>query len=276
MRDEDPTLIELPADTLPEIHLATHAFHNDRAFSTTYQAPHHTLHVYGYPGVIRLGQHQLDFHPGSYTLTPAGIPARYDLPRGGHHWCVHFRCMQSTTAPLRLPLLGTPPEEVPSAGERIAQIALLTTEHSPTAQRRAPLLLQDLLLSLAPTSTTNSTTPSRTRTAGTPDTPPHVHPAVRRAAHSLVHQLDQPLDVPRLAAAVGLSQNYLAKLFRDHYGQTLQAYLAQQRIARADLLLRTTDLTIKAIAAQVGYPDPQHFNKTFRRLIGVAPSARRT
>jgi len=35
------------------------------------------------------------------------------------------------------------------------------------------------------------------------------------------------------------------------------------------------DLPIKAVAIQVGLADPQHFNKQFRRVVGVSPTAYR-
>jgi AraC-like DNA-binding protein len=35
------------------------------------------------------------------------------------------------------------------------------------------------------------------------------------------------------------------------------------------------DLPMKRIAARVGMPDPQHFNKQFRLLTGLSPSAAR-
>ena len=273
--DQDPHAFGLPLNGLPEVQLATHAFHHDRGFRPTHLAPFHALHVYEYAGVMRLGDRQFNLRPGCYSITPARIQATYDLPDGGYHWCVHFRLPPARGERVRLATFGTPPGEVPSAAERIAQIALLSTEQSPAALRRARLLLQDLLLSLASPPAADPGPRNRNRKGANAGPARRVHPAVERAARALVQHLDRPLDVPRLATDAGLSQNYLAKRFRAHYGLTLQAYQARQRIARADLLLRTTDLPVKAVAAQVGYPDPHHFNKTFRRLIGVAPSTRR-
>jgi transcriptional regulator GlxA family with amidase domain len=85
-------------------------------------------------------------------------------------------------------------------------------------------------------------------------------------------RLDQPLSVTELAAELGMSQNHLARCFRERCGCTIQRYLIERRIEHARLLLRTTTMPIREIGAQIGMPDPQHFNKQFRRSCGLSPS----
>ena len=41
---------------------------------------------------------------------------------------------------------------------------------------------------------------------------------------------------------------------------------------QAKNLLLETPLSIKAVAAEVGYPEQHEFTRTFRRLVGVSPS----
>lgn len=267
---------------LPHIHLAIRAKHSDYGFSPVYQSDTHALHVYEYPGVLDLDGARFEFSRGQYTLTPAGTRSRYDMPAAGHHWCIHFDDESVDPAPenlehsdahgtamVEIPCIGWPsfsPMETPlNAEEQCARIALLASAVSESQRHRARLLLQDLLLNLA--ATDRDTRRSAAVEASVS--------AVVRAARRLQERLAEPLDVPELAAHVELSQNYLAKRFREHYGQTMQQYQTRHRIARADLLLRTTDQPVKAIASQVGYPDPQHFNKTFRRITGESPTRRR-
>jgi len=272
---------------LPAIRIAVRARHHDRDFSPLYCADTHALHVYAYPAVFKLDEQRFDLLPGQYTLTPAGARAAYDMPAAGHHWCVHFRGAGPTSTReggrggaagggggggggrLEIPCIGWPafhPAESPlTAAEQCARIALLASSRSPSQRHRARLLLQDLLLNLA----------APERVTGRRGPPEAAHPAVIQAARRLQSRLAEPLDVPALARHVELSQNYLARQFRAYYGQTMQQYQARQRIARADLLLRTTGQPVKAIAAEVGYTDPHHFNKTFRRIMGQSPTRRR-
>ncbi|MFW5682951.1 MAG: helix-turn-helix domain-containing protein [Phycisphaeraceae bacterium] len=285
-RSDHPPLLRWRIEALPRIRIAVRARHRDHGFSPVYQSDTHALHIYEYPGVIQLGDQRFEFSPGQYTLTPAGTRSSYDMPAAGHHWCVHFQedatgrtdqtplttstdASSAADARVEVPCIGWPTfnacETPLTAAEQCARIALLSTAADPSQRHRARLLLQDLLLNLVPTDrdVRRSAPPEASRSA------------VVRAARRLQERLAEPLDVPELAAHVELSQNYLARRFRAHYGQTMQQYQTRHRIARADLLLRTTDQPVKAIASQVGYPDPQHFNKTFRRITGESPSQRR-
>ena len=38
-------------------------------------------------------------------------------------------------------------------------------------------------------------------------------------------------------------------------------------------LFETSDLPVKDVAAAVGIPDPQYFNKQFRRINGMSPTS---
>ena len=82
-----------------------------------------------------------------------------------------------------------------------------------------------------------------------------------------------------LAAGVGLSTDYVARVFARRYGMRLQHYLLLRRIELARHLLVSSDLPVSEIGRQVGLPDPQYFNKQFRRVAGresprLSPPAR--
>ena len=48
-------------------------------------------------------------------------------------------------------------------------------------------------------------------------------------------------------------------------------YQRQLRIERARQLLRQTNQTVAAIAAEVGYAETAFFAHTFKKLVGLAP-----
>jgi len=58
-------------------------------------------------------------------------------------------------------------------------------------------------------------------------------------------------------------------------GVTVQQYIANRRMELARHLLNTSQMSIKEIGAEIGWADPQHFNKQFHRLAGLSPSAAR-
>jgi hypothetical protein len=75
------------------------------------------------------------------------------------------------------------------------------------------------------------------------------------------------------AAGVGLSADYVARLFARRYGMTLQHYLLLRRVELARHLLVSSGLLVSEIGWQVGMPDPHYFNKQFRRVVGQGPLA---
>jgi len=76
-----------------------------------------------------------------------------------------------------------------------------------------------------------------------------------------------------LAELCNLSVNYLRHAFKDTMGQSLGTYVAQVRIARAKTLLSEGRLTLKQIAHQSGFANPNSFCVAFRRETGETPTS---
>lgn len=83
----------------------------------------------------------------------------------------------------------------------------------------------------------------------------------------------KPLTVTDVADAFGYHPDHLSRVLKNCYGMTLKRVIAKQRIDRARLLLQTTDLTVSQISIQLGYSDPNLFEKFFRYHTGVTPTA---
>ncbi|GAB2651291.1 helix-turn-helix domain-containing protein [Kribbella swartbergensis] len=85
----------------------------------------------------------------------------------------------------------------------------------------------------------------------------------------------EPITATEVAAAAHLHPNYAMTLFRRVVGTTLGAYLAQCRVAEAQRLLITTNITTTAVAAAAGFGSQSGFYATFTRLCGTSPGAYR-
>ena len=103
---------------------------------------------------------------------------------------------------------------------------------------------------------------------------PAAHPAVTRAARLVELRLAEPFALTEIAHEVGVTEDYLGRLFREAFGTTLSAYV-RRRVRLAEHLLRHSTLPIKAVAAASGLPDLHFFNKTIRRELGKSPRALR-
>ena len=81
------------------------------------------------------------------------------------------------------------------------------------------------------------------------------------------------LTVRDLARHSAMSESGFSHTFKAVAGIPPRRYAIQARIARARELLETTGLSVKEIAAQLGYDDPHYFSRCFRRHTGRTPSA---
>ena len=93
-----------------------------------------------------------------------------------------------------------------------------------------------------------------------------------QAAKEIVRQrLQNPLSLGELAKEVGINEYKLKKGFKELFGTTVFAYLAQLRLENACRLLRDTQQNVKEIAYELGYASPQHFQRVFKQQYGVTP-----
>ena len=95
-----------------------------------------------------------------------------------------------------------------------------------------------------------------------------------KVAHTIAYMkqhLDQPLKLATLAAIASLSRSQYAALFKARSGYAPIDYFIRLRMHRACQLLDTTDLSVKAIAARLGYDDPLYFSRVFRTVNEVSP-----
>ena len=108
------------------------------------------------------------------------------------------------------------------------------------------------------------------------DRPVEISPSgVRKVAQSITfmnEHLHEPLKVRTLAALASLSPAHFTVLFRQQTGTSPHAYLHLLRMHRAVQCLGETTLSVKEIAAQLGFQDPFHFSRTFKAFSGAAPS----
>ncbi|WP_164087950.1 helix-turn-helix domain-containing protein [Stenotrophomonas maltophilia] len=114
--------------------------------------------------------------------------------------------------------------------------------------------------------------------ASTAPAPSHdgLHDGLKRALAYLKDHAAEPVTLGDLARQAHVSQSHLGFLFRSELGTTFKLLLQQQRIEHAKQLLRGGQrLRITDVALQVGFGDLSHFEKSFRRLVGVSPRSYR-
>ena len=93
-----------------------------------------------------------------------------------------------------------------------------------------------------------------------------------KLAMAYIHQhYIQPIAREDICQVLGISPNYLSRLFRQELGLTLTDYTNRYRMTIAKQLLIDTTASITEIAQQVGFDDPAYFSRVFARVAGVSP-----
>lgn len=94
-----------------------------------------------------------------------------------------------------------------------------------------------------------------------------------------IHQIKQyiknhsseNISLEMLGDRVGLSAIYISKLFKEKLNINYIDYLTLCRVDKAKEYMLFPEKSIKEIAFEVGYHDPNYFSKVFKKQVGVSP-----
>ena len=126
----------------------------------------------------------------------------------------------------------------------------------------SPLIIEGLMLEMMGEA-------SRPGQAGKGSRPP----SWLRQAKELLHaRFAESLKLSEIASEVGVHPVHLAQTFRKSYRCTVGDYVRELRIQYACHELASSEKSIVDIALSAGFCDQSHFDRTFKRFTGVAPS----
>jgi AraC family transcriptional regulator len=77
------------------------------------------------------------------------------------------------------------------------------------------------------------------------------------------------------AHEAGVHPVHFARVFRDHFGCPVTAYVRALRLAEAGMQILVGSQSLAEIAVHVGFADQAHLTRTFGRTIGCSPGALR-
>jgi len=87
--------------------------------------------------------------------------------------------------------------------------------------------------------------------------------------------LSRPIGVTDMARVAKLSRFHFSRRFSRARGLSPGQYLTRLRLDEAIRLLSVGASSVKEVALQCGYSDPNYFCKVFRRSFGVSPGSLR-
>jgi AraC-like DNA-binding protein len=96
--------------------------------------------------------------------------------------------------------------------------------------------------------------------------------AVKQTFTTLERMLADVPPLATLAAMVSMSRSHFSRTFHAVAGIPLRDYVRDLRLKRAQELMRSSRLSLSAIASEAGFYDLPHFNKAFRHRFGMSPT----
>lgn len=97
-------------------------------------------------------------------------------------------------------------------------------------------------------------------------------PEVGKALALLHRRPAHPWTIATLATEIGTSRSVLAERFRRYLAQTPIAYLTRWRLRLGAQQLLSSNHSVAAVAAAVGYESEPAFNRAFKREFGLPPA----
>lgn len=234
-------------DTPPEVVALARNLHGFQSVERFLLKELWSLHFYGYTADLIVDGHPFQIKPGRIGICPPGVIVEYRYTGLSPHIYAHFRAPWGSH---ELPAMTDVGNLATEVEERLLEV--IGREASQINSR-----VWDILWSL------NSMSEDE---GGS-----NFSEVTRRTCEYIDRHLSEPLTAEGLAHIANVTPAHLARLFRAELHATTLGHIRRQRMKQAAHLLKYTTLPIKVIAASVGIPDLQHFNKTVRGHFGVSP-----
>lgn len=217
-----------------------------------------SLIFFDYEAQVELDDLTVQVKPGYVAVLPPGVTKFYHFRTNSRHYTVHFKETADggeDSEQTRIPWVIDTTEQRDKILELFREILTYATVNPP----RAAMRLWDILFRLSDVPLESDGNTFR------------LHPAVRTAMQLIDSRLDRQFSTRDLAEELKISPNHLTLLFKEHFSQSVAAYIRERRMNMVRHYLTHTDKPIKEIAIETGMQDLQFFNKSVRRYFGMSP-----
>ena len=97
-------------------------------------------------------------------------------------------------------------------------------------------------------------------------------PIQKAQEYLALHFCDELISLESVSEAVNLNSSYFSSLFKKSCNKGFFEYLVDLRITEAKRLLVNSEFNIGEIAQEVGYRDPKHFSRVFKKVCQIKPN----
>jgi DNA-binding IclR family transcriptional regulator len=100
----------------------------------------------------------------------------------------------------------------------------------------------------------------------------HIEAIIEQARDFLDEHAHTAIDMEELARNLHVGYSWFRRMFKAQTGESPNRYHLHRRMEEAQRLLRDTDLTVKQIAARLGYESQNYFSGIFKKQTGRSPN----
>jgi AraC-like DNA-binding protein len=94
---------------------------------------------------------------------------------------------------------------------------------------------------------------------------------MNRVLKHIHESIANEITIEDLANVACVTKTYFIRLFKQEFGISPVQYINRKKVERAQLLLFTTDKSVKEIAYLLGISDHSYFIRLFRKVAGITP-----
>lgn len=100
----------------------------------------------------------------------------------------------------------------------------------------------------------------------------HVHPAIHRAQDAIMADPAHTWSLSELAAIGAMSARHISRLFQEHAGLSVTAYINLMRVTLARDVLANSRLDMESVAEKSGFASPRHMRRVWSKYNALPPS----
>lgn len=202
---------------------------------------------------------------GQISFVPAGLPIELEFPAS--HACLHL-CIPNDRLDQFLSSSGGMPFAPihAEANERVAQMIWMIDRELREPGFASDMMVDGLVRAML-TLLARQADPGQAHVDRFYLSPTKL----RRVIEHVDAHLDGPLNLTEMAAVAELSVFHFSRMFKLATGESPYHFVGSRRLARAERLLRETEVPLSQLALDCGFASQSHFNAAFRKSMGVSP-----
>ncbi|RAX39433.1 GlxA family transcriptional regulator [Rhizobium tropici] len=100
----------------------------------------------------------------------------------------------------------------------------------------------------------------------------HVHPAIHRVQDAIMADPAHGWSLAELAGIGAMSARHISRLFQEHAGLSVTAYVNLMRVTLARDVLANSRLDMERVAEKSGFASPRHMRRVWSKYNALPPS----